>query len=104
MSPNVQLKGSRSPDGGAADLVKGALSGDANNVWYAFSILVRQFGDVVLDLTTAVTDAPIVLNGLEAKHLFKVIFPKSFARRKSFLKPIVCRLILSSRGHSRSII
>lgn len=65
MSPNVQLSGHR------PSAVKGVFFGDVSNLGYAFSILIRQIGDVVLDLTSAVTDAPIVLNGLEVMHLFK---------------------------------
>lgn len=65
MSPNVQLSEHR------PSAVKGIFFGDVSNLGYAFTILVRQIGDVVLDLTSAVTDAPIVLNGLEVMHLFK---------------------------------
>jgi vacuolar protein sorting-associated protein 13A/C len=65
MSPNVQLGGHR------PEAVKTFFSGDVSNVGYACSMLLRQIGDIVLDLTSAVTDAPIVLNGLEVVHLFK---------------------------------
>lgn len=65
ISPDVHFRQAR------VGVVKGVLSGDVNNLWYAFAFLARQIGNVVLDLTSAVTDAPIELNCLQARHLFK---------------------------------